>query len=190
MNIKQEMNLFTMFNEIDLFKEIEQQYNIPEDIKNIIKSYLFDVNLFKDTWRNKILKTLSIVDRGIELIPLYYVSDTDYYYLLAPIILNEYYCLECYLETLFKRQKYINNINCITCNDIQNNKEWWTNMYRSSYDRFKKSYNLNSLKKSCTYDFTGIKIFIKSNTHLTEMILSGKLDNYKLKDLVLLLCKK
>ena len=71
MNNKQEMNLFTMFNEIDLFKEIEQQYNIPEDIKNIIKSYLFDVNLFKDTWRNKILKTLSIVDRGIELLIIF-----------------------------------------------------------------------------------------------------------------------
>ncbi len=168
---------------------IEKKYNLPQDVRYIIESYLFDVNLFKNIWKNRLLETLSIIDKGFKLIPVYNITNNIYSRLLTHITINEYYCLECYLEAIIKKQTYVNNENCINCYEIQNIYQFTTTKYKYiSYEEFKYRYELEFLKNNYIYGYKNIKIFIKSSKYLTEMILSGKSKDYqsKLEHLALL----
>jgi len=151
--------------DIDNIKIINTKYYLSNDLIKIIESFLYDFKFFKNIWQNRINETLSIIDKGYKLVPVYKFQNFNY--------IKDYYCLECYLESLLKKQTYVNKRFCNNCNNIQISYPNINIEYKIlSYLEFKTSQELNDIRY--LYGYKQIKIFINSSKYLTESIL---LDN-------------
>ena len=164
--------------DIDNVSLLKQKFNLSNDIINIIKFFLLDNTFFKNLWQNRMLETLSIIDKGYKLVPVYKFQNYN--------IFNrdnremDYYCLECYLESLLKKKTYIDNIFCINCYDIITSYPNIEIKYKMlSYSEFKLRQELKDI--SNLYGYKQIKIFINSSKYLTESILLGNKSFYQTK---------
>lgn len=167
--------------DIDNIRIIKNKYNLPDDIIEYIKLYLFDYNLFKNIWQNRMYEILSNIDKGYKLIPIYKIPINNLtIFNLNNKSINEMYCVECYLEALIKRKTYVENINCVNCYDIKYIYQLDTSNYKYiSYNEFKNRSELKYLNN--IYGYKKIKPFINSSKYLTEMVLLGNSEHYQTK---------
>lgn len=150
--------------------DIINSFKFAEEVSELIREYVFDINIFKKQWFNRMIDSLSLIDKGYKLIPAYYIYN------------KKYFCLECYLESFIKKTTYISNINCIGCEfymnylDLRDNNSKIIIKYELlSYDNMIKLDELNTISKLYRCD---ISVILKSSKLLSEYVILNKLSYY------------
>jgi len=150
--------------------DIINSFKFPEEVSELIQQYIFDVNIFKKQWFNRMINTLSIIDKGYKLVPAYYIYN------------KKYFCLECYLESFIKKISFISNQYCSCCkfyieliDPHYNNVNIIMKYELLSYNEMIKLEELTIL--SDLYRFNIIEI-LKSSKLLSEYVILNKTFDY------------
>lgn len=150
--------------------DIINSFKLPEEVLELIQQYTFDANIFKKQWLNRMIESLSIIDKGYKLIPTYYIYN------------KKYFCCECYLESFIKKTTYISNKNCFCCECyidyidlITTNLNIVINYESVSYKEMLKLEELNTIFKLYKCD---ISVILKSSKLLSEYVILNKSSYY------------
>lgn len=151
---------------------------LPNDIIMNIHSFIIDYKYFKNEWDNRMLETLSIIDKGYKYVPVYILP--RYHVLTARSYEGEYYCAECYLNAFINKKSYVDKDYCNNCYQIfMINRNIHFEYRLLSFEEFQQRDEIRNLIN--IYNCRNITIFINSNKFLTEMVLSGNPRHYKSK---------
>lgn len=149
---------------------------LPNEIIIIIESFIINYEYLKNIWQNRMIETLSILDKGYKFIPVYTFQRYN--------VLNnlnremKYYCIECYLTAFIKKTSYSSRSYCTNCYQITMLERNPRIRYRLvSYDEIKLRKELRDFIN--LFGFRNIKVFLNSNKLLTERILLNDSKNYK-----------
>lgn len=145
------------FNNISAINSLNN-FNIPIDISSSIKSFLFDEEKAKKQWKNRMLESLSILDKHCKEVPCYLFLD-DYDFTDLHIVP----CTECYLHSVLTGT--VDKENCISCDIFQMKDGFYCGLVEFNINDY---YFYESILKTCP---KFARIIFQSNIYIAKNIL-------------------
>lgn len=150
--------------------DIINKFKFPEEVSELIQQYVFDINIFKLQWFNRMINSLSILDKGYKLVPVLNFIENK----------NKIYCMECYLECFVNKTTYMISNYCSFCEQYINRT---INFKNTNFEFISYNEMINKEELHYMYYLYGFKIdiILKSSKLLSEFILLNKAKFYQTK---------
>lgn len=120
-NKRQKISNSIKFNSYSAQNFINKELTLNSDICNTINIFLFDKQIAKKEWQNKINLSLSLINKRYCWVPIYYFPNNfklydrtiGNYIIMTPIMP----CTECYIHAMLTNE--IKPLECLTCELFQ-----------------------------------------------------------------------